>query len=94
MTTPTTQELINELMQVHNGHADEGTSTFSEAAQRLRELDEQVKQQINDYGRGMAIADLARKSDCIYTLCADDSDTPQTLESGCGGAVKSGSGSV
>jgi hypothetical protein len=31
---------------------------------RLRYLDEQVKQQINDYGRGMAVADLAIKPDC------------------------------
>lgn len=35
----TTIELIKELMQAHNGHANEGASTFSEAAQRLRELD-------------------------------------------------------
>jgi hypothetical protein len=24
---------------------------------------------------------------CVYTLCADDSPTPQTLESACGGAM-------
>lgn len=38
----TTQELIEQLMQAHNGHADEGASTFSEAAQRLRELEAQL----------------------------------------------------
>jgi hypothetical protein len=37
--TTSTKELIAELMQAHKGHADEGASTFSEAAQRLRELD-------------------------------------------------------
>lgn len=37
--TTSTKELIAELMQCHNGHTDEGESTFSEAAQRLRELD-------------------------------------------------------
>ena len=32
----------------------------------ILELDEQVKQQINDYGRGMAAADLAPKPDCVW----------------------------
>lgn len=27
------------------------------------------------------------KPDCIFTMCADDSPTPQTLQSGCDGAV-------
>jgi hypothetical protein len=40
--TTSTKDLIAELMQAHKGHADEGVSTFSEAAQRLRELDAQV----------------------------------------------------
>ncbi len=32
-------------------------------------------------------AELRIGSKCIYTLCADDSPTPNTLESGCGEAV-------
>ena len=38
----TTAQLIKELMQAHNGHGCESESTFSEAAQRLRELEAQV----------------------------------------------------
>lgn len=29
-------ELADELMQVHNGHSDEGATTFSDAAELLR----------------------------------------------------------
>lgn len=43
-------------------------------------------------GRGVLLMVAQRlreldKPDCIYTLCADDSPTPQTLESACGGAM-------
>lgn len=57
--------------------------------------DEQISfltERHNDTGdsRYMAVVDRLReldKPDCIYTLCADDSPTPNTLESGCDGAV-------
>lgn len=34
-------QLAEELMQVHNGHSDEGPTTFSEAATELRNLQSQ-----------------------------------------------------
>lgn len=33
-----TTDLIKELLHVHNGHSDEGESTFSESAKRLEEF--------------------------------------------------------
>ena len=69
----TTQELIEQARAQAtatwiNGEGLGGivSETFTNIAQRLRELD---------------------KPDCIYTRCADDSATPNTLESGCEGAV-------
>ena len=48
MTTPTPTlpealRLAEDLIQVHNGHADEGPSSFSEAAAELRRLHAQVE---------------------------------------------------
>lgn len=69
----TTQEFIKKADHLAvqtwvngEGLGGEVSETFTNLAQRLRELD---------------------KPDCIYTLCADDSPTPNTLESGCSGAV-------
>jgi hypothetical protein len=47
--------------------------------------------QTNDWAdNNEAVAQRLRaldKPDCIFTMCEDDSPTPNTLESGCDGAV-------
>lgn len=45
--TPT-PDLIKELIQSHNGHSDEGESTFSESAKRLQEF---ISIELNLYKR-------------------------------------------
>ena len=73
-----TKDLIKELMLAHNGHADEGLSTFSEAAQRLRELDKPDCEWLNEY----TAADR-------YTIgCNKVKNMPWSLYCpNCGGAV-------
>lgn len=61
----TTIELIEIATVLAKMHQGQMNDDLREIAQRLRELDEQVKQQINDYGRGMAAADLALNPDCV-----------------------------
>jgi hypothetical protein len=49
--TTSTKDLIEELMQAHNGHGCESESTFCEAAHRLRELESQVEALRKDSAR-------------------------------------------
>jgi hypothetical protein len=62
------------------GLGGELSETFTKLGQRLRELDEQVKQQINDYGRGMAIVDLMPKPDCVWI----NGDSDKEFDTSCG----------
>ena len=49
-------------------------------------LDQQQETYLTAEEAAQRLRELS-KPDCVYTLCADDSPTPQTLESACGGAV-------
>lgn len=71
----TTIELSKKATVLAKMHQGQMNDDLREIAQRLRELDEQVKQQTNDYGRGMAVADLALKPDCVWVKlpCGRDS---------------------
>jgi hypothetical protein len=85
MTTSTkelVEELTHESIHIRDGQCDDEfhSALLSKAAQRLRELDEQVKQQINDYGCGMAIVNLMRKPDCVWI----NGDSDEEFETSCG----------
>lgn len=77
-TTNILADVIEKLSQRHYPKNSRGVLLM--VAQRLRELDKQVKQQINDYGRGMAVADLTPKPDCVWANGGSDED----FETQCG----------
>ena len=58
-TKPEALRLAKELVLVHQGHADEGPSTFSEAAVELRRLFELAQEQHTEiYGLRLEVRNL------------------------------------
>ena len=56
---PEALRLAKELVLVHQGHADEGPSTFSEAAAELRRLDQLAMDQHTEiYGLRLEVRNL------------------------------------
>ena len=68
MKQPEALRLAIELIEVHNGHADEGQSTFSEAAAELRRL-HGVNQELV---KVMATVSVILDSDGDEMGCASD----------------------
>jgi hypothetical protein len=67
-TKPEALRLAKELVLVHQGHADEGPSTFSEAAAELRRLHNEV----TDLKQALEIADAVFKErDKLDSVNAD-----------------------
>ena len=59
-TQPEALRLAKELVSVHQGHADEGPSTFSEAAAELRRLHESVTYFQEAYGQELKTSNELR----------------------------------
>ena len=58
-TQPEALRLAKELVSVHQGHADEGPSTFSEAADELRRLYQLAQEQHTEiYGLRLKVRNL------------------------------------
>jgi hypothetical protein len=58
-TKPEALRLAKELVLVHQGHADEGPSTFSEAADELRRLYQLAQEQHTEiYGLRLEVRNL------------------------------------
>ncbi len=82
--------LVNELTQIgfiYSDHESLRQRISSVLAPKLKEHAYPAPRKLITADN---VAEWLRDMDkptCLYTLCADDSATPQTLESGCSGAV-------
>lgn len=59
MKQPEALKLADELVEVHNGHTDEGPTTFSEAAAELRRLHEVNRELLEALKEATAFATAA-----------------------------------
>jgi hypothetical protein len=77
---PEALRLAKELVLVHQGHADEGPSTFSEAAAELRRLYELAQEQHTEkYGLRLEVRNLVEALQRLRKMCTPELSHQEAL---------------